>query len=64
MTIVDMSHPRIQAYIKALREWEAMPQPVVPRSREPLYGVLVDAEMKLTRVEVRAVHEYLAEQGG
>ena len=67
MPIVDMSHPRIQAYIKALREWEqADPGPAasaVPRFRCPKYAAVFATEMKLTRFEVRAVHAYLAEQG-
>ncbi len=63
MTTVDMSHPRVQAYIKALKAWDQVDLPTVQRVKQPEYAAVVEAEMKLTRVEVRAVHEHLAELG-
>lgn len=65
MTIVDMSHPRIQAYIKALTEYEAYEGTSrgAPARDKVLYAAIVESEMKLTRFEVRAVHEYLAKEG-
>ena len=60
MTIVDMGHPRIQAYIKALKDYEAnVPLSPTDSGREqPYYSAIVESEMKLTRFEVRAVREY------